>query len=140
MELVNSNHPALIKKSAPLEKGTDVREIVDEMYMIMKQRFGIGLAAPQVGINKRLFITHLEGDKIFINPKIIKKWGSIKKEEEACISLPNVFVSVPRHEKVYVEYYDENWVHHKEIFSGLLSRVIQHEQDHLNGKLIIDYK
>lgn len=138
MELVESNHPALTTKAIPIEKGTDVKELVEEMEKIMLPR-GIGLAAPQVGVNKRIFITRYEDKKVFINPKIVKKLGPLKKDFESCLSLPNVTVSVPRHEKILVEYFDVNWVHHKEVIGGMLSRVIQHEQDHLNGKLITDY-
>lgn len=138
IQLVESNHPALTKKSSPIENGTDVKELVEEMEKIMLPK-GIGLAAPQVGINKRLFITRFDTNKVFINPIIVKKLGPLKKDYESCLSLPNVSVSVPRHEKILIEYFDVNWVRHKEVIGGMLSRVIQHEQDHLNGKLITDY-
>lgn len=139
MQLVAPTNPTLTKKSVSIEKGTDVKEMVEQMFEVMGLK-GVGLAASQVGINKRLFITGFGIKKAYINPKIIKKLGPLKMEDESCLSLPNITVSVPRHERILIEYYDENWIHHKEVHSGMLSRIIQHEQDHLNGKLITDYK
>jgi peptide deformylase len=139
MTLVDPTHASLRTKSTPFDNGHDVRELVDEMFEIMGLK-GIGLAAPQIGLNKRIFITGYGQKKVFINPKIVKKLGSLKKDTESCLSLPGIEVVVPRHEKVLIDFYDENWQHRREVFSGMLARVIQHEQDHLNGKLITDYK
>jgi len=140
MELVASNHPALRKKSLQIVKDEfDVEAFSNEMFSIVESK-GIGLAAPQLGVNVRLFVVNLLGEKrVFINPKIVKKYGVLSSKEEGCLSLPNIFVKVARHSKVFVEYYDLNWNKRKEVFSDTLARVIQHEQDHLNGKLIIDY-
>lgn len=139
LTLVEPTHVALKTKSTPLDNGFNVHELVEEMFEIMGLK-GVGLAAPQIGINKRIFITGYGHKKVFINPKIIKKLGSLKKDTESCLSLPGIEVEVPRHEKVLIDFYDENWQHRREIFSGMLARIIQHEQDHLNGKLIIDYR
>ncbi len=145
MQLVEPNHPALRKKSIAIENNVDLFEIISAMEnMLYKTPNSVGLAAPQVGLNIKLFITYVpeptgREKRVFINPKIVKKLGKLTSEIEGCLSLPNIQVPVLRNEKILIEYYDRWWVKRKEVFSGMVCRVIQHEQDHLNGKLIIDY-
>jgi len=145
VELVEPNHPALRRKSLTIFEDTDLFEIISGMEDILsKTPNAVGLAAPQVGLNIKLFITYApeptgREKRVFINPKIVKKLGSVTSEVEGCLSLPAILVDVLRHEKILIEYYDRYWVKRKEVFSGMVARVIQHEQDHLNGKLITDY-
>jgi peptide deformylase len=131
---------ALRKKSLSVELvGNEERALLEKMAKIMYSRGGIGLAAPQVGINKQLIIVDI-GEGLFklINPKIKMRQGSMVMEE-GCLSLPNVSVKVKRAKKVFVEGIDE--FNNKLSFwaEDLFSRALQHEIDHLKGKLIVDY-
>jgi len=130
----------LRKKSKPVKVvGKHERDLLDRMAQMMYSREGIGLAAPQVGINKQLIVLDI-GQGIFkiINPSIKKKEGSWVMEE-GCLSLPEVSVKVKRAKKIFVEGIDE--LNKKVSFwaDDLFARVLQHEIDHLKGKLIIDY-
>jgi peptide deformylase len=140
-KLVLPNNPVLRKRCVEIPKNTDVSQIVKEMFEVLDSTAsGVGLAAPQVGQSLRMFITRYQGnDRVFINPKIHHKLGGLKEEFESCLSLPNIVIPVKRHSGVLIEYYDQSWVRHKEVFRDFEARIIQHEQDHLNGKLIVDY-
>jgi len=132
--------PCLRKKSSPVKHvGPAERMLIQAMFETMYDCKGVGLAAPQVGINEQIFVTDIgQGPMAFINPQIIKRSGSVK-QEEGCLSIPGVTVNVKRAAKIKVRYLDQ---HNKAVvgeFSELLSRVIQHETDHLHGKLIVDY-
>jgi len=132
--------PCLRKKSKPVtEVGPSERFLINAMIDTMHAYKGIGLAAPQVGINEQIFVVDT-GDGAFavINPHIVKKLGS-DVMEEGCLSIPEVLVKVKRAESIVVEYMDENNRKVERKCFGLLAKVIQHETDHLNGKLIIDY-
>jgi len=128
--------------------------LITEMKTTMYEANGLGLAAPQVGVNKKLFILDIEqkvekndNDEVisrmvgklhvFINPAIIEKEGELIYEE-GCLSVPGVYEEVKRAKKVVVEFYDGNFEKKTMIAEGLLSVVIQHEYDHLEGKLFID--
>lgn len=143
--LVELTHPALRKKSLPVEIDSNIDDLLKEMWSMMDTTpIAVGLAAPQLGKNVRVFVTRVDEiiekrQRVFINPKIVKKFGSIESLNESCLSIPNTTVKVYRHNSVLIEYYDKYWAKHKEVFSGFLARVIQHEQDHLNGRLITDY-
>ncbi len=134
----------LRKKARPVKQisGT-VRKLVADMFETMYAGNGVGLAAPQVGVSKRIFVldTREIGQKIaMINPRII---SSIKKElvpeKEGCLSLPEMEVEVPRARKISVEYTDIDGRIQTLEAEDLLARAIQHENDHLDGILIIDY-
>lgn len=109
-----------------------------EMLEFVMSGQGNGLAAPQVGLNQRLFVTKFE-PHFFINPEFTKFGGKKITEEEACFSLPGLLVYVPRFTKVTIEYYDLSAQLHKQEFKNLEARIVQHEQDHLRGRLIIYY-
>jgi peptide deformylase len=113
--------------------------LINAMIDTMHAYKGIGLAAPQVGINEQIFVVDT-GDGAFaiINPHIVKKFGA-DVMEEGCLSIPDVLVKVKRAESIVVEYMDENNRKIERKCIGLLAKVIQHETDHLNGKLIVDY-
>jgi peptide deformylase len=132
--------PCLRKKSAPVkEVGPAERILIQSMIDTMHQEKGIGLAAPQVGINQRILIVDVgEGPFAVINPDIIHKSGS-DVMEEGCLSLPGVTINVKRALKIRVRYLDHQGSKHERNFQDLRARVILHETDHLNGKLITDY-
>ena len=109
------------------------------MLAAMREHKGVGLAAPQVGVNQQIFIADIgDGPLAFINPKLIKKSGA-DVIEEGCLSIPGVTVMVRRPERIVVRYVDENNQPHEKIYEEMMARVIQHEMDHLDGKLIVDY-
>lgn len=132
--------PCLREKSQKLTNiGPGERMLVNAMIDAMHEHKGIGLAAPQVGINQRIFVADIgEGPHVFINPKIIKKEGAAIVEE-GCLSIPEIGIEVQRAEKILIQYQDEDGNKHERSFEELLARVIQHENDHLDGKLIVDY-
>lgn len=134
--------PCLRKKSALVKSvGPGERMLIRAMLETMRDHKGIGLAAPQVGINEQILVADAgdgEGPIAVINPKIIKKSGS-GKMEEGCLSIPGVVINIKRPSKVTVRFMDENGKEVEKEFLDLWARVIQHETDHLHGKLIIDY-
>jgi len=139
LELIIYPHPVLRRKSEEVKKMDEVKDILNKMWEVMYTYKGIGLAAPQVGINKRVMIMDVENKKIcLINPYIIEKEGEVT-EEEGCLSLPNIFLSVPRAQEIVVEGWDAEGKKVKLKMVDLMARVVQHEVDHLEGVLIIDY-
>ena len=132
--------PCLETKSKPVkEVGPVERMLIAAMFETMVACRGVGLAAPQVGINEQIFVVDT-GKDVFaaINPKIIKSAGS-EVMEEGCLSIPRVLVDVKRAKTVWVEFTDENNRVVRAQLNGLLAKVFQHEYDHLQGKLILDY-
>lgn len=138
----------LREKCAPVERvSDDVLSIMDEMVEIMKEQSGVGLAAPQVGVLKR-FLVMMDPDtnKVYkmINPKILSRSSETCTMEEGCLSvlgpdnLP-VFSKVVRPSDVEVEWTDENGKKLQAAMSGVMARIVQHETDHLDGILFIDY-
>ena len=130
----------LRRKSAPVKHvGPSERLLIKNMMETMYDHKGIGLAAPQVGINEQIFVTDIgEGPLVFINPHITKKRGS-EVMEEGCLSLPGVQIQIKRSQRIFVSYLDQDNNRIEREYDGLLARVISHETDHLRGKLIIDY-
>jgi peptide deformylase len=131
--------------------------LVENMFETMYQAKGVGLAAPQVGLNIRLFIVDgspfadEEGDepdpravgmetfkKVFINPVIEEESGEVWAFQEGCLSIPKIRENVHRKSDILLSYYDENWAFHEERFSGYAARIIQHEYDHIEGILFTD--
>jgi len=139
----------LRKKAADIKVGTDLKQLIEDMYETMHAANGIGLAAPQIGKSVRLFVvdgTILEDEptlkdfkKAFINPIILDETGTEWQFEEGCLSIPNIREDVSRKEKLWIRYYDEAWELKEEEFDGMKARIIQHEYDHIEGKLFIDY-
>ena len=140
--------PVLREIAAPVDKIDDVlHAILDEMVIMMNDQVGVGLAAPQVGIRGRfLVMKDPETDKLYkmINPRIMSKSEKLCDMEEGCLSvlggdnLP-IFTYVTRPESIAIEWTDENGVARAAEFSGFASRIAQHEIDHLDGILFIDY-
>lgn len=132
--------PCLKKKSTAVsEVGRGERELIQSMIATMYANKGVGLAAVQVGVDQRIFVADIgNGPIAFINPQIFKKSGS-SVLEEGCLSIPDVTVEVRRAERVSVRYTTEENEQVQGVYEGLMARVIQHENDHLNGKMIVDY-
>ena len=145
-KIVIEPNPILRKKSEILEKVDDeLRGLLDDMLETMYSAPGIGLAAVQVGILKRVIVIDVSKDKekknpfFLINPEIISKSKNTSTYEEGCLSLPGYFAEIERPAECQVKYIDY-FGKEKEIkATGLLSTCIQHELDHLNGVLFIDY-
>jgi peptide deformylase len=141
--------PVLRKKGENITpEYPQLKELLDNMYETMYNSHGIGLAAPQIGLPIRLFI--VDGSPIddiepanfkqtFINPEIIKEWGDEWKYEEGCLSIPTIRENVLRKPELTIRYLDENFVEHEKSFSGMAARIIQHEYDHIEGKLFVDH-
>ena len=136
----------LRKKSATLEKVDDsLRELLDDMLETMYSAPGIGLAGVQIGILKRLIVIDISKDEekksplFLINPVIISKSNNTSVYEEGCLSLPGYFAEIERPAECQIEYVDYNGKKKDMKASGLLATCIQHEIDHLNGILFIDY-
>ena len=121
-----------------------LKQLVSDMAETMYESDGIGLAASQVDVQKRLFIIDLSGEDepknllTFINPEILSKDGEVVSEE-GCLSVPDVYEKVVRSERIKVKYQDINQVEHIAEFDGLLAVCFQHELDHLNGKVFVEY-
>ena len=132
--------PILRIKCKPVEEFTpQIRQYLKEMAQAMYLYGGAGLAAPQVGLDVRLIVADAGGGLIsLVNPVVIKKEGK-SKLEEGCLSIPDIHVEVKRAAKVVVEGLDEEGKKIKMQAEGLIAHVLQHEIDHLDGKLIIDY-
>jgi peptide deformylase len=128
-----------IKSKTVKEVGPVERMLIAAMFETMVACKGVGLAAPQVGINEQIFVVDT-GKEIFaaINPKIIKSAGS-EVMEEGCLSIPRVLVDVKRAKTLWVEFVDQENRHIRAQLTGLTAKVFQHEYDHLQGKLILDY-
>lgn len=133
--------PCLHQKSKPVKSvGPVERMLIAALFETMESHKGVGLAAPQVGINEQIFVVDT-GKDVFavINPKIIKAGGGSEEMEEGCLSIPYVQVNISRARTIEVEFTDENGRKVRAKLSGLAARAFQHEYDHLQGKLIIDY-
>lgn len=138
--------PILREKSSPLEKvDNELRKLMDDMLETMYSAPGIGLAAVQVGILKRLIVIDIskEDEKknpiFFVNPEIIYQSSKMSTYEEGCLSLPGFYAEVERPTECHINYLDYNGKRKKLEADGLLATCIQHEVDHLNGVLFIDH-
>lgn len=142
-------NPILRKKSTKIEKITpEIKKLISDMFETMYDSDGVGLAAPQVGINKQLVVLDIshkgeEGSKkekkVLINPKITNMSDEKEKGEEGCLSLPGIFYEVLRSKEIAFEYTNEDGKVIKSKANGFLACALQHEIDHLNGVLFIDH-
>jgi len=157
LPIVAYGDPVLKKKGVDITKEyPNLDTLLENMFETMYNAFGVGLAAPQIGLPIRLFLvdtTPFSEDKdlteaeqnalkdfkrVFINAKIIKEEGDEWAFNEGCLSIPDVREDVFRQPKITVEYLDEQFKKHTEVLEGLIARVIQHEYDHIEGVLFID--
>ncbi|MBO9571157.1 MAG: peptide deformylase [Chitinophagaceae bacterium] len=159
LPIVAYGSPILRTVSKEIAPGyPDLQKFIDDMWETMYASNGVGLAAPQVNRNVRIFVMDSiqifenqdDEDKgkypdepgikqVFINPKVIALNGEEWAYNEGCLSIPKIREDVMRNEEVELEYQDENFVKHTKTFNGLTARIILHEYDHIEGKLFIDY-
>jgi len=135
--------PRLRKVAEPVERVDDsIRQLVDDMFETMYQAPGIGLAATQVDVHKRIITIDISEDKsqplCIINPEIITSEG-VERMEEGCLSVPGIYEPVERAERITLKALDRDGKSYELPADGLLSVCIQHEMDHLQGKLFVDY-
>lgn len=133
----------LRKVAQKIEKVDDnIRSVIDDMFETMYEEQGVGLAATQVDVHRRLFVADCSEDQneplVFINPEITEAEGHFKNDE-GCLSFPGVYAKVERAEKITVTALDKNGERFSRTAEGLLAICIQHEIDHLDGKLFVDY-
>ncbi|MBK6835287.1 MAG: peptide deformylase [Bacteroidetes bacterium] len=163
LPIVVYGDPVLRKVCVDIEKDhAGLEKLTADMFDTMNNASGVGLAAPQIGKAIRLFIvdTHpfVDSDdeedddeftkeereqlekfkRVFINARMIEEVGEEWKFNEGCLSIPKIREDVSRNEEITIEYYDEKFKKHTETFNGLIARVIQHEYDHIEGKLFTD--
>ncbi len=144
-------HPVLREKSQPITKDyPELKKLIDDMFETMYFSEGVGLAAPQIGRNERIVVIDAEpvaevfpecaGRKFaLINPVIEVLDGDKVSRSEGCLSLPGISEDVKRVEHIRLTWLDENFEEHSEEMSGYLSRIVQHECDHLEGAMFIDH-
>lgn len=150
LPIVTYNDPVLRKETESVTELTnDITELISNMIETMYNSDGVGLAAPQIGKSLKLFVMDgdpvLEDDEekhgvmVFINPEIIEKKGKKIPMDEGCLSIPEIREKVFRPETISIRYKDKEFKEREQEFSGWIARIIQHEFDHLNGVLFIDY-
>ena len=150
LPIIAYGDPVLKRKGSEIDKDyPDLQELIANMFETMYAAHGVGLAAPQVGLSIRLFVIDaspfaeddpaLEGfKKVFINAEILEESGEKWAFNEGCLSIPEIREDVNRYPDIRIRYVDENWTVHEENFTGLAARVIQHEYDHIEGKLFTE--
>jgi len=155
--IVAYGDPVLRKEAADIDENYPKLDVlINDMFETMYGAYGIGLAAPQIGLPIRLFVvdaspfhddeeyteeerTYLANFKrVFINARIVEETGNEWAFNEGCLSIPDVREDVFRQETITIEYLDENFKKHKETISGIAARIIQHEYDHIDGILFTD--
>lgn len=146
LDIITVPDPLLREVSNPIETiDDDVRRLMDNMLETMYDAPGVGLAAVQVGVPKRLLVVDVadeeEGPKPYFmaNPEIVRLGDQMRVHEEGCLSIPGVLVEIERPADVVVRFLDRNGEQQELAANGLLATAIQHELDHLDGKLIIDF-
>lgn len=119
---------------------SNFKKLTENMFDTMRIGKGVGLAAPQVGLSKRLFVVHIDGNKpmVFANPEIIETSLELVAFEEGCLSIPGVYADLDRPEVIRIQAWNERGRPFNLEAQGFLARVIQHEMDHLNGVLFTD--
>ncbi len=143
LDILHFPDPLLRNRARPVEHvNDDIRSLVDDMFETMYQAPGIGLAATQVNVAQRVLVIDISEEKnqpqCFINPEIVAQDG-IEKMDEGCLSVPGVFESVQRAQQVRVRALDRDGEPFELAADGLLAVCLQHEIDHLDGKLFVDY-
>lgn len=153
LPIVAYGDPVLRKKADEIDEDyPQLKELIANMFDTMYGAHGVGLAAPQIGLAIRLFVidaTPFADDegaepglkdfkKVFINPIILEESGEKWNFSEGCLSIPDISEEVSRYPNVKINYLDENFVEHEEDLTGLAARVVQHEYDHIEGKLFTD--
>ncbi|MDH5584552.1 MAG: peptide deformylase [Gammaproteobacteria bacterium] len=143
LKILEFPDPRLRTKATPVDEvNDDLRALIDDMFETMYDAPGIGLAATQVDYHQRLLVADVSVDKddphVLINPEILEKDG-VTVTDEGCLSVPGFYEEVERAEHIRVRYLDRNGTELELDVHGLLAVCIQHEMDHLDGKLFVDY-
>ena len=133
--------PILREETKPVAVITDeIRRLIDDMFETMYAARGIGLAAPQVGRSERLCVIDVDDEPmVLVNPEVLESSRATEKAEEGCLSIPDIYGDVERPSAVRVRAMDREGNVFERDASGLLARCMQHEIDHLHGKMFIDY-
>jgi peptide deformylase len=142
MQILTIGDKVLNRKAKRVAKIDDsIRNFCASMIDAMYANNGIGLAAPQVGVSKRIIIIDVDGSPlVMINPEIITQSDKQVVMNEGCLSIPETYIDLNRPESISVKFRDRKGIPHHNSYSGLTARVIQHEIDHLDGKLMTDYE
>lgn len=150
LPIVAYGHPTLRKVAVDIDKEyPELSQLIDDMFETMYVSKGVGLAAPQVNKSIRLFLVdatpfeeeHPEAKdfkKVFINARIVDKTGEEWSFNEGCLSIPDIREDVNRKPVIKIQYYDESFVYHDDVYEGIVARIIQHEYDHLDGVMFVD--
>ena len=149
LKVARMGHPVLRTKARAVEradfKSAAFQKLIDDLFDTMREYHGVGLAAPQIGISKRVAVVDVtfkddpRAKLVLVNPEIIKKDGR-QRGTEGCLSIPGYYAEVKRHERVVLRALDRNGKRYKVTAeNNLLAHAIEHEMDHLNGVLYIDY-
>lgn len=143
LKILEFPDPRLRKKASPVDAVDDaLNGLIDDMFETMYAAPGIGLAATQVDVHKRLLVADVSSDRsdprVFINPVIVEKDG-VTVTEEGCLSVPGYYEEVERAEHIRVRFLDRGGDEVEAELEGLLAVCVQHEIDHLDGKLFVDY-
>tara|TARA_Y200000002_G_scaffold383250_1_gene404427 strand:+ start:5347 stop:5934 length:588 start_codon:yes stop_codon:yes gene_type:complete len=159
LPILSYGAPVLRKEGDDFDENTPLAKLIDDMFETMYAASGVGLAGPQIGISKRIFIVdgspfsepeeseEIDHDllalkdfkKVFINPIIEKESGELWSFSEGCLSIPGIREEVERKSAIKISYYDENWNLKEESYNGIAARIIQHEYDHIEGILFTDH-
>ena len=157
LPIVAYGDAVLRKKTKNVTSDDDgLRALIANMFETMHNAYGVGLAAPQIGVSVRLFVVdlspfaenealteqereHLKSfKKVFINPEMVSETGEMWTFNEGCLSIPDIREDISRNTTITITYYDEDFEKHTKTFDGLAARVIQHEYDHIEGILFTD--
>ncbi len=142
--------PVLRKQAEEIDNNYEnLDKLIENMFETMYEADGIGIAAPQIGRSVRLIVidatplaeedpTFTDFKKVLINPKIIERSEDTIKSNEGCLSVPGIREDVERSQKIRIEYFDENFEKHDETYEEMAAVILQHEYDHLDGKLFTD--
>ncbi len=148
LDIIKAPDPLLRRVSSPVERiDAELKRLVDDMFATMYKAPGVGLAAVQVGVARRLLVmdivkndTDPKNPIAMLNPEIVEVIGDeLRMHEEGCLSIPDVYAELERPNKVRVRYLDMSGKTVERVCQDMLATVVQHELDHLNGKLFIDH-
>ncbi len=150
LPIIAYGDPVLRKKATDITREyPDLESLISNMFETMYGAHGVGLAAPQIGLSVRLFVIDASSfadeepslkdfKKAFINAEVMEEKGEKWVFNEGCLSIPDIREDISRNDTITISYYDENWIRLQETYTGLAARIIQHEYDHIEGKLFVD--
>ena len=147
LPIVAYGDPVLKKIGTDIDKDyPELKQLISDMFDTMYYANGVGLAAPQIGLPIRLFIVDTGEDedgtpgykKVFLKARILEETGEPWNFNEGCLSIPDIRENILRKPNIRIKYFDENWIEHTDDVNGMPARVIQHEYDHIEGKLFTD--